>query len=144
MEDLVLPSVFRVAEVARRAVTAAHGQAAAFAAERAGRDEPAVVRVGAREAAIAFRSERYLRVDGAPAFDWGPLSGDYQAFDGWIRLHCNFEHHAAIACRVLGLSASADREAVTAAVARRGKYELEEAITAEGGVAVVQSHLLPR
>jgi crotonobetainyl-CoA:carnitine CoA-transferase CaiB-like acyl-CoA transferase len=135
MEDLVLPSVFRVAEAARQAVRAAHEQAAAFAAERSGRDEPAEVVVGAREAAIAFRSERYLRVAGRSAVDWGPLSGDYHSADGWIRLHCNFRHHAEIACRVLGLPLTADRDAVTSAVARRRKYELEDAIAAAGGAA---------
>ncbi|MFL6117006.1 MAG: CoA transferase [Catenulispora sp.] len=91
------------------------------------------VRVGVREAAIAFRSERYLRVDGEAAFEWAPLSGDYQAADGWVRLHCNFEHHAEIACRVLGVPQ--ERTAVEAAVRRRGRFEIEDAIAEAGGAA---------
>ncbi|MBS2550541.1 CoA transferase [Catenulispora sp. NL8] len=133
MDDLGLPSVFRVGEFAAWTVTAAHAQAAAFFAARNGLSAPPEVRVGVREAAIAFRSERYLRVDGEAAFEWAPLSGDYEAADGWVRLHCNFEHHAAIACRVLGVPQ--ERDAVAAAVRRRGRFELEDAIAQAGGVA---------
>ncbi|WP_194926249.1 CoA transferase [Catenulispora pinisilvae] len=133
MDDLGLPSVFRVGQFAAWTVTAAHAQAAAFFAARNGLDAPPEVRVGVREAAIAFRSERYLRVDGEAAFEWAPLSGDYEAADGWVRLHCNFEHHAAIACRVLGVPQ--ERDAVEAAVRRRGRFELEDAIAQAGGVA---------
>lgn len=139
MDDLGLPSVFRVGEFAAWAVTAAHTQAAAFFAARNGMSAVPRVSVGVREAAIAFRSERYLRVDGEAAFDWAPLSGDYEAADGWVRLHCNFEHHAEIACRVLGLrevpGVPQERAAVEAAVRQRGRFELEDAIAEAGGVA---------
>jgi crotonobetainyl-CoA:carnitine CoA-transferase CaiB-like acyl-CoA transferase len=133
MDDLGLPSVFRVGEFAARAVTAAHTQAAAHFATRNGLQAMPQVTVGTREAAIAFRSERYLRVDGEAAFEWAPLSGDYETADGWLRLHCNFDHHAEIACRVLGVPQ--DRAAVEAAVRRRGRFELEDAIAEAGGVA---------
>ncbi|NUR26901.1 MAG: carnitine dehydratase [Catenulispora sp.] len=132
MDDLGLPSVFRVGEFAAWAVRAAHTQAASLLAARNG-TEPGELSVGVREASIAFRSERYLRVDGEAAFEWAPLSGDYEAADGWVRLHCNFEHHAEIACRVLGVPQ--EREAVEAAVRRRDRFELEEAIAEAGGVA---------
>lgn len=133
MEDLVLPSVFRVAELARAAVVAAHTEAAAFLALRNDLEPAPRVAVGIREAALAFRSERYLLVDGQPTGLWEPLSGDYEASDGWVRLHCNFPHHAAAACRVLGVAQ--DRDAVAAAVRNRGKEELEEAVLAAGGAA---------
>lgn len=133
MDDLGLPSVFRVGRFAAAAVSAAHAQAAAFFAARNALEAPPEVRVGVREAAIAFRSERYLRVDGEAAFEWAPLSGDYEAADGWVRLHCNFEHHAEIACRVLGVPR--ERAAVEAAVRRRERFELEAAIAEAGGVA---------
>lgn len=132
MDDLGLPSVFRVGEFAAWAVTAAHTQAAEFLAARNGTAVSAVS-VGVREASIAFRSERYLRVDGEAAFEWAPLSGDYEAADGWVRLHCNFEHHAEAACRVLGVPQ--EREAVEAAVRGRGRFELEDAIAEAGGAA---------
>ncbi|GAA1989778.1 CoA transferase [Catenulispora subtropica] len=132
MDDLGLPSVFRVGEFAARSVAAAHTRAAELLAARNGVAVPDVS-VGVREAAIAFRSERYLRVDGEAAFEWAPLSGDYEAADGWVRLHCNFEHHAEIACRVLGVPQ--EREAVEAALRRRGRFEVEDAIAEAGGVA---------
>ncbi|ACU77173.1 L-carnitine dehydratase/bile acid-inducible protein F [Catenulispora acidiphila DSM 44928] len=133
MDDLGLPSVFRVGEFAAWAVAAAHQQAGALFAARNGLAATPEVAVGVREAAIAFRSERYLRVDGEAAFEWAPLSGDYEAADGWVRLHCNFEHHAEIACRVLEVPQ--ERAAVEAAVRRRGRFELEDAIAEAGGVA---------
>jgi crotonobetainyl-CoA:carnitine CoA-transferase CaiB-like acyl-CoA transferase len=133
MEDLVLPSVFRVAELAHAAVTAAHTEAAAFLARRDDLEPAPRVAVSHREAALAFRSERYLLVGGEPIGLWEPLSGDYETVDGWIRLHCNFPHHAAAACRALGVPE--DRDAVAAAARARGKEELEEAVVAEGGAA---------
>ncbi|NUR61944.1 MAG: carnitine dehydratase [Catenulispora sp.] len=133
MDDLVLPSIFRVADFATWTVAAAHTQAAAFLTARNGAGTTPQVSITPREAAIAFRSERYLRLNGEPTFDWAPLSGDYQTTDGWIRLHCNFDHHAAIACQVLGVPQ--DRSALEAAVRRRNRFELEDAITEAGGVA---------
>jgi crotonobetainyl-CoA:carnitine CoA-transferase CaiB-like acyl-CoA transferase len=104
-----------------------------FLAARNGVEPVPSVWVDMREAAIAFRSERYLRVDGEAAFEWAPLSGDYEAADGWVRLHCNFEHHAEIACRVLGVPQ--ERAAVEAAVRRRGRFDVEDAIAEAGGAA---------
>jgi crotonobetainyl-CoA:carnitine CoA-transferase CaiB-like acyl-CoA transferase len=132
---LPLPSVFRVGAAASGAVVAAHREAAALLAARLGAERRAVS-VDPREAFAAFRSERYLRLDGKPIVEQDPLTADYETSDGWIRLHCNFGHHAAIACRVLGVAPTdATRETVAAAVAGRGRYELEDAITTAGGVA---------
>jgi len=48
-----------------------------------------------RDAAIEFRSERYLRVDGNPAPEiWDKIAGLYRCGDGrWVRLHTNYPHH---------------------------------------------------
>jgi hypothetical protein len=48
-----------------------------------------------RDAAIEFRSERYLRRDGNPAAEiWDRIAGLYRCADGrWVRLHTNFPHH---------------------------------------------------
>ena len=53
------------------------------------------VSVDMRDAAIEFRSERYLRVDGKyPADDPDRLSGLYRCGDGrWVRLHTSLPHH---------------------------------------------------
>src|SRR5262245_63949150 len=60
----VLPSTFAVGTAAQTTIAAAALAAAEVWRERTGRRQQ--VTVGMREAAIEFRSERYLRVDGAP------------------------------------------------------------------------------
>jgi len=126
------PSVFRVGVLARESATAALTSAAGFWAERTGEVAPPV-RVGVREALAAFRSERYLRLDGRAAALWDPLSGDYPTADGWIRLHCNFPHHAVAACRALG--AEPDRDAVGRALLGRAAMDVEQAVIDAGGAA---------
>lgn len=102
---------------------------------RARGTEPGPVTVDARAAAMAFGTERWLRVNGAPAGEvWAELSGAYPAADGWVRLHCNYPHHALAACRAL--SVPADRAAVAEAVSLRPALEIEEGVLAAGGVAV--------
>ncbi len=64
---------------------------------------------------------------------WDAIAGDYQTQDGWIKLHTNLPHHREAACRVLGTKA--DREAVTQAVRKWDKDDLEAEIVAAGGVA---------
>ncbi|SHE82746.1 CoA-transferase family III [Ruegeria intermedia] len=64
---------------------------------------------------------------------WDPIAVDYQAADGWIRLHTNLPHHRAAALRVLGTPA--DRTAVTQAIRGWSISDLETRIVAEGGVA---------
>jgi crotonobetainyl-CoA:carnitine CoA-transferase CaiB-like acyl-CoA transferase len=132
----VLPSIYRVDDVAAATIAATHAAAAIELRARDGIDRD--VTIDTREAAIAFRSERYLRVDGQSAGDpWAPLSGDYRARNGrWIRLHCNFPHHADAVLRAL--RAANDREAVARAVAERDAIELEEDVLAQGGAAAAQ------
>jgi crotonobetainyl-CoA:carnitine CoA-transferase CaiB-like acyl-CoA transferase len=127
----VLPSLYRVDEAAASAVAAAHAAAAVECGARS-------VRVDTREAAIAFRSERYLRVDGKPVGEmWAPLSSDYRARDGrWIRLHCNFPHHAQAVTHTLGVAN--DRAAVEAAVALWDAFDLERAVLEAGGAAAAE------
>jgi hypothetical protein len=64
---------------------------------------------------------------------WDPVAGDYATSDGWIRLHTNAPRHGAAALAVLGTAA--DREAVTAAVARWTADDLEAAVVEAGGAA---------
>jgi crotonobetainyl-CoA:carnitine CoA-transferase CaiB-like acyl-CoA transferase len=101
------------------ATTAAHNLLAA--------PQPCTVHIG--HAAEAFRSERHTRVVGEkPKPLWAPLSGDYQAADGWVRLHANYPHHAAAIRRALG-------DDPTPGVARRTAVEVEDLVLAEGGAA---------
>ncbi|MEW6705856.1 MAG: CoA transferase [Pseudomonadota bacterium] len=91
-EEPALPSSFAVGTAAQVSIAAA-----ALAAREIGRlrGGPAQqVRVHMRHAAAEFRSERYLRVNGAaPADPWDRIAGLYRTGDGWVRLHTNFEHH---------------------------------------------------
>lgn len=80
-------------------------------------------------AAEAFRSERHTRVIGEePKPLWAPLSGDYEAADGWVRLHANYPHHAAAIRAALG-------EDPRPEVARLPAVEVEERVLAAGGAA---------
>ena len=128
--DPVLPSNFKIATAATASIAAAGLAAAELWRLRGGRRQR--VAVDARAAAAAFRSERYLRVDGRqPPGAWHPVSGFYRAGDGrWIQLHCNFPHHRDGVLRVLGCDGT--REAVTVAVAGWKAAELEDALAAAG------------
>ncbi len=131
-----LPSVFAVSDLAAASVGAA-GLAIAELLSLDGGPRPAV-RVDRRLASFWFGTT--LRPEGwstPPA--WDPIAGDYQARDGWIRLHTNAPHHRAAALTVLGTKE--DKDAVTAAVALWKKDELEAAIVQRGGCAAAMRDL---
>ncbi|MEX0366485.1 MAG: CoA transferase, partial [Ruegeria sp.] len=75
-----------------------------------------------------------FRPDGWEVPDaWDPIAGDYEAADGWIKLHTNLPHHRAAALRVL--DCKPNRDAVAKTVAGWQSDALETAIVAQGGVA---------
>lgn len=113
---------YRVAELATTCVT----MATRAAGELWGGPVPAIDPGHAFE---AFRSERHTRVVGAPATAlWAPLSGDYRAEDGWVRLHANYPHHADAIHRALGPDPAS-------AVAGMPAVAVEDAVLASGGAA---------
>lgn len=123
----VLPGPYRVAHLAATCVETATAAAHSLLRLRGSRPEPCDVHIG--HAAEAFRSERHTRVVGEPpARLWSQLSGDYRATDGWVRLHANYPHHAAVIRRTLG-------DDPAPAVARRTAVEVEDLVLAEGGAA---------
>jgi hypothetical protein len=70
---------------------------------------------------------------------WDAIAGDYEAADGWIRLHTNAPHHRAAALRVLGVHA--DKTAVAAAVRKWPAERLEtEVVEAGGCAAAMRTH----
>src|SRR5207244_5356042 len=97
--DPVPPGNFKIAPAATASIAAAGLAAAELWRLRGGRRQR--VAVDARGASAAFRSERYLRVDGRqPPGAWHPVSGFYRAGDGgWIPVPCNFTI-TATACAV--------------------------------------------
>jgi len=137
-DDPALPSTFRVGTAAQVSIAAAGLAAAELWRLRTGRAQAVAVEL--RDAALEFRSERYLRVDGkAPASLWDPIAGVYRAGDGrFVRLHTNFPHHRANVVRALGCGET--RDAVQAALARWDGERFEtEANEAGAVVAMMRS-----
>ncbi|WP_020091017.1 CoA transferase [Methylobacterium sp. 285MFTsu5.1] len=124
-----LPSCFPVTALA----TASIGAAGLAVSELLGLSGPAPAVTVDRHLASAWFGTS-VRPQGwkLPAA-WDPIAGDYQAADGWIRLHTNAPHHRAAALAIL--DCPGEREAVTAAVARTAAEDLEGAILRAGGCA---------
>ncbi|MFC3612542.1 CoA transferase [Lutimaribacter marinistellae] len=123
-------SAFAVTELATRSMGAVGSALAGLIGTRWGK-RPEVT-VDRRLASLWFSWS--LRPEGweLPAA-WDPVAGDYEAQDGWIRLHTNAPHHRRAALSVLGCDG--DRDAVRAEVSRWAAAELEAAIVAAGGAA---------
>lgn len=132
--DELYPGAYRVTEAAAQAIGAATAAVAAFDRVRTGRAQ--VVAIDRTHAAVAFRSEWHVRIDGQPPpSPFGPIAGYYATADGgWLQIHSIFAHHQDRALGVLGLH-EADRGSVTAAVGSRDAQELEDAMAAAGAVA---------
>src|SRR5690606_37122969 len=91
-EDPVLPSSFSVGCSAQASLAAFGCAVAEIHSMRTGKDQR--VSVDMRHAAVEFRSERYLRVDGKLLDIWDHLSGAYLCGDGkWVRLHMLLPQH---------------------------------------------------
>ena len=130
--EAVLAGPFPIAAAAAATLGAAHLAAAEYG--RARGLDIGEVHLTLREAATAFRSERYLEVDDAPPVDpWSPLSGYYEANDGWVQLHANYDHHRNAVLRITGTAA--DRPSVAAVLRRRSRFEVEDDMLAAGGCA---------
>jgi crotonobetainyl-CoA:carnitine CoA-transferase CaiB-like acyl-CoA transferase len=132
-KEPVLPSSFSVGTAAQASIAASALAAAELWRHRAGRRQQ--VRVDMRNAAIEFRSERYLRIDGKSVPElWDRIAGTYRCRDGrWVRIHTNFPHHRDGALALLGCAY--DRSAVQRALAI-WDAETFEAAAAEAGLAV--------
>ncbi|MBN9887734.1 CoA transferase [Salipiger abyssi] len=129
--EAALPSCFPVSDLAVASVWAAARELAALS--------------GAREVMVARRLALMwfgmtLRPTGwtLPSV-WDPIAGDYQAADGWIRLHTNAPHHREAALGVLG--AMSDRAGVAEAVRGWDREALETAVVAAGGAAAAMHGL---
>lgn len=152
---LATAAVASTAEAA--AELAAAAAAAAAASDRAAPSAEATPLVDARLASAWF--DRAVRPRSPQPSPWHPLTADYRASDGWVRLHMNAPAHRAAALAVLGLVADSDepgnrtdgadgaapdtradaavpdRNEVAAAAERWSALALEEAVMAAGGCA---------
>lgn len=86
--------------------------------------------------AVAYRSDRFLTIDGATPPVWSPFSGFWRTSDGWVRTHGNYPHHAVALRAGLQLGDDAAADAVRAALSERSTAEAVSAITKTGGLAV--------
>jgi len=129
----VLPSSFAVGTAAQATIAAAALAAAEIWRMRTGRRQR--VAVDMRRAAIEFRSEHYLSLDGrAPEKIWDDISGLYRCGDGrWIRLHSVLPHHRAGLIELLGCSQ--DKAGVQRALDEWQAEALETAAAEAGLVA---------
>ena len=134
--DPVLPSNFRVGTAAASTVGLA-ALAASEVGRLRGQSQGTKVSVDFLEAVAAFRSERYLLLNGKGyGSSWDHIAGLYQTRNGtWIRLHTNFPHHRQAVLAVL--NCDNDRSSVSRAIARCNAEELETAIISAGGCAAV-------
>jgi len=128
-----LASSFAVGTAAQASIAASALAAAELWRLRSGRRQH--VSVDMRHAAIEFRSERYLRVDGAPPRDWhGKIAGLYRCGDGrWVRIHSNFPHHRDGVLRLLGCD---HERAAVAHTLQAWQAEAFEQAAAEAGLVV--------
>src|SRR5215217_234213 len=129
----VLPSSFAIGTAAQATIAASALAAAELWRLRTGRMQR--VSIDMRDAAIEFRSERYMRLNGEPPKElWDKIAGLYRCADGrWVRLHTNFPHHRDGVLKLLGCDYT--REAVQRAL---DGWEAEkfETAAAEAGLVV--------
>ena len=131
-----LPSSFAVGTAAQATIAASALAAAELWRLRTGRQQH--VSVDMRDAAIEFRSERYMRVGGQPPKElWDKIAGLYRCGDGrWVRLHTNFPHHRDGVLKLLGCDYA--REAVQRALDGWQAEEFETA-AADAGLVVTMA-----
>jgi crotonobetainyl-CoA:carnitine CoA-transferase CaiB-like acyl-CoA transferase len=128
-----LPSHLPVEDTAIACAGAALLAAADLQARRGG---PALrtARLDRGHVAAAFRSEAYLRLNGAPAgAGFAPLSRFWPTRDGWVRTHGNYPWHREALLRALGTGEDPDQ--VAAAIAGRAAHEVEDLVVGAGGIA---------
>jgi crotonobetainyl-CoA:carnitine CoA-transferase CaiB-like acyl-CoA transferase len=94
------------------------------------------VQVDPRQVSVSFRNDQVQTVDGAQVPGFAPLSGYFEASDGWVRTHANYPHHRARLLRALGLPEDATRDDAVAAIAERPAQSVEDLVTADQGIAV--------
>jgi crotonobetainyl-CoA:carnitine CoA-transferase CaiB-like acyl-CoA transferase len=129
----VLPSSFATGTAAQATVAASALAAAELWRLRTGKRQH--VSVDMRHAAIEFRSERYLHIDGAPYEEYhDDIAGLYRCGDGrWVRLHTNLPHHCA---GLLALLRCPHNKAAVQRALNGWQGEALETAAAEAGLVV--------
>ena len=128
-EEPVLPSVFPIGTAANACIAAAGLAASELWRLRTGAAQP--VRVEMRHAGIAYRSERYLRIDGRPVEGPHRAQSYFRDASGrWMQLHMAYPHHREGILRVLGCPD--DEDAIARAFARCDALAFEDELASHG------------
>ncbi|MEZ5536683.1 MAG: CoA transferase [Thiolinea sp.] len=134
-----LPSPFRVTELATESMAFAGAMLQRYIQADSGSPNPfSPLQIDRRLASFWF--DMTIRPQGwqLPSI-WDAIAGNYQAADGWIRLHTNAPHHRQAALSVL--NCAEDRDAVQAKVRSWQADQLEAEIVARGGCAATMRSL---
>ncbi|MDF1480242.1 CoA transferase [Leifsonia sp. H3M29-4] len=134
-ESVPLSSTLAVGPLVHDAIAAASLSAALLAARRSGTAVP-TVELDPVRIATAVTSERHFRLAGEPVNAFAELSGFWPTADGWVRTHANYPHHRARLIGALGLGEDATADDLRHALRQRSAIDVEEAVTAAGGIAV--------
>jgi crotonobetainyl-CoA:carnitine CoA-transferase CaiB-like acyl-CoA transferase len=128
-----LPSSFNVGMAAQTSIAAAALAAESIYHLRSGAHQSVSVDRNAAE----LECTGYFKVDGTSPNAWEKFSGLYEAADGFIRVHANFEHHrdGVLALLELGPAASVERDDVARALSNWSALDFESA-AAERGLVV--------
>ena len=127
-----MASRYSVTQLATHAIGAVGCAIASLIQSCSLHNNPMPVIVDRRLASLWFsRSIHPINWEMPPA--WDAIAGDYQANDGWIKLHTNLPHHRRAVCQILGVEPQ--RAKVEAAVASWRKDELESTIIEAGSVS---------
>ncbi len=75
-------------------------------------------------------------IDGRQWESFAPWSGFFPTAEGWLRTHANYPHHRRALAQLLGLDPDAGHTELGAALCSRRAQQVEDELTALGGVAV--------
>ena len=84
----------------------------------------------------SFRADQLMRIGGESPGGFAPLSGFWRTSTGWVRTHANYPHHRTRLLAALRLPEDTGPDDLAAALATRPAREVEDVVTAAGGIAV--------
>lgn len=132
----VLPSSYKIGELAQSSISLTALAAAQIHALRNGSSTVPKVDVPLQHATVEFKSERLYVLDGKPTpSPWGPIGGLHKTSDGHVRVHDSFPNHANGILELAGLPIGSNRQRLSEKLAEWSAVDLENAATVEGNLA---------
>lgn len=106
-------------------------------------DEPRFATPDPERIALAYRSDRFFRIEGKAQAVWSPYSGFWAASDGWVRTHGNYRHHARALRQALSLADDAGPDEIRAVFAGATVQDSIDRVDRAGGLAVAVRREVP-